>query len=460
LGQFIVGYLLISNPLLSQYVHPFDHFSTPKHSFSESKALDCEASNGPSLHEEQTIEIGIIPRLVSLNSAMQNSPSAFTWTAPSPSAEGSELVELKLSETNSQVQFKPLSILPKSEQPLSKSDEYSGMSSPIRQILSFCETFSKLDFNDSQSLTYPEESYQNFSFVSPYSLGSFFSFPNPLSLVHSSRSIESSQEQLLPSSVPVSPKTESDMSSDSSIKISNYPDFTGTKDSPMLLTYNVFEQSFENIPSSVDTIKHAPSENDSPYITYASGSRQRRLTTYVWEMRDFANYTKNNGDSNDNDFFELTNYNGDPLEIVLKPLSSGSVTVGTAENESATQGVALNMPVFPDSGIWTPSTRTYNDFMKITGTLPSSITINASAVKHYMNWHYGDWGISTISDNHYDLVYYSAVPEPSTYFMTGALFCLIGYNRVSRLAAKRICKHTLEKIFNKEVSKQSSEEVS
>jgi len=44
--------------------------------------------------------------------------------------------------------------------------------------------------------------------------------------------------------------------------------------------------------------------------------------------------------------------------------------------------------------------------------------------------------------------------------MTGALFCLIGYNRVSRLAAKRICKRILEKIFNKEVSKQSSEEVS
>jgi len=100
--------------------------------------------------------------------------------------------------------------------------------------------------------------------------------------------------------------------------------------------------------------------------------------------------------------------------------------------------------------------------MKITGTLPSSITIDASAVKYYMNWHYGDWDISTtdVSANHYDLVYYSAVPEPSTYFMTGALFCLIGYNRVSRLAAKRICKRTLEKIFNKEVSKQSSEEVS
>jgi hypothetical protein len=113
------------------------------------------------------------------------------------------------------------------------------------------------------------------------------------------------------------------------------------------------------------------------------------------------------------------------------------------------------MPVYPDSGIWTPSERTYNDFMKITGVhapLASSITVDASAMKYYMNWHYGDWGISTTygdweisngSSNHYDLVYYSAVPEPSTYFMTGALFCFIGFNRTSRNAFKSM----LSKVF-------------
>ncbi|MDG1131191.1 MAG: hypothetical protein P8N21_00730, partial [Opitutales bacterium] len=40
--------------------------------------------------------------------------------------------------------------------------------------------------------------------------------------------------------------------------------------------------------------------------------------------------------------------------------------------------------------------------------------------------------------NHYDLIYYSAVPEPSTYFMTGALFCLIACNRESRRSIKKI----------------------
>ncbi len=156
-------------------------------------------------------------------------------------------------------------------------------------------------------------------------------------------------------------------------------------------------------------------------------SRQRRLTTYVWEMSDFNDYSSNNS----NDYFNLAGWSGDDLKIVLKPISSGGIAAGTNENGSATQGVASNMPVYPDSAIWSPSTRTYNDFLQITGTLPSSITIDASAVKYYMNWHYGEWDISTtdVSTNHYDLIYYSAVPEPSTYIMTGALCCLIGCNK-------------------------------
>jgi len=207
--------------------------------------------------------------------------------------------------------------------------------------------------------------------------------------------------------------------------LTSYPLYSGITSPSPLVYYNIFE---------TDALESFSSENSSPETTYAINSRQRRLTTYVWEMTDFADYDKDTV----NDFLDLTGYGGDDLMIVLKPLSSGSVAAGTAENGGATQGVASNMPVFPDSGIWSPSSRTYNDFMKITGTLPSSITIDASAVKYYMNWHYGDWDISTtdVSANHYDLVYYSAVPEPSTYFMTGALFCFIGCNRSSRNTIK------------------------
>ena len=212
--------------------------------------------------------------------------------------------------------------------------------------------------------------------------------------------------------------------------LTSYPVYSGITYVTPLVYFNIFES---------ETLESFSKENSYPETTYAINSRQRRvLHTYVWEMTDFANYDKDTG----NDYLDLGDWtDGDTLKIVLKPISSGSIAAGTAENDSATQGVASNMPVYPDSGIWTPSQRTYNDFMTITGVsapLASSITVDASAMKYYINWHYGDWDISTtdVSANHYDLVYYSAVPEPTTYFMTGALFCFIGSNRASRNTIK------------------------
>ena len=233
--------------------------------------------------------------------------------------------------------------------------------------------------------------------------------------------------------------------------LTSYPVYSGITSSTPLVYYNIFES---------ETLESFSSENSSPETTYAINSRQRRvLHTYVWEMKDFANYTKNDGGEDDNDYLDLGNWtDGDTLKIILNPLSSGSVTVGTAENGSATQGVASNMPVFPDSGIWSPSTRTYNDFMKITGAYapsPPSITVDASAMKYYMNWYYGDWSIETGSSEHYNLVYYSAVPEPSTYFMIGALFCFIGCNSSSRNTIKTF----LSKAFMHWKTKDITEDV-
>lgn len=223
------------------------------------------------------------------------------------------------------------------------------------------------------------------------------------------------------------PKTHSKKDAFNAINlVNNYPEFKPINLPENTKHLNIFE--FNEAKNDRPVLESEPSELD-PTLPEQSliPRKQRRLTTYVWEMSDFNDYSSNNS----NDYFNLAGWSGDDLKIVLKPLSSGGVAAGTNENGSATQGVASNMPVFPDSAIWSPSTRTYNDFLEITGTLPSSITIDASAVKYYMNWHYGDWDISTtdVSANHYDLVYYSAVPEPSTYIMTGALCCLIGCNK-------------------------------
>ena len=64
------------------------------------------------------------------------------------------------------------------------------------------------------------------------------------------------------------------------------------------------------------------------------------------------------------------------------------------------------------------------------------------------------WGVYKDGDKFY-LTYefsnlnFSPVPEPSTYFMTGALFCLIGLNRTSRNSMKKLLFLLLVKIFKK-----------
>ena len=215
----------------------------------------------------------------------------------------------------------------------------------------------------------------------------------------------------------------------------DYPQFLPKSNSAPAFYYDIFSSSpFE--PVAQVEPNDSLMEEKLPGLDHSlPRNRQRRLTTYFWEITDFSDYASDSS----NDYLILNSYDGDDLEIVIKPLSSGGVAAGTAVNESATQGVASNMPTNFDSGIWSPTSRTYMDFLKITGTTPSSITIDSTAVKYYMNWYYGDWDVAASGTaNHYDLIYYSAVPEPSTYFMTGALFCLIACNRESRRSIKKI----------------------
>ena len=215
--------------------------------------------------------------------------------------------------------------------------------------------------------------------------------------------------------------------------LQRYPVFYPSINPVSFRGFDIFEISELQSIDTTFASTPLPFQNTSNEQNNLTSLRQRRLTTYVWEMTDFSDYN-----STFNDFLDLNI--SDDLKIVLKPLSNGGVGAGTDENSSATQGVASNMPVFPDSGIWSPSTRTYFDFMKNSGTL-GDVIIDASAMKYYMNWYYGEWDYTVDGSGNYDLIYYSAVPEPSTYFMTGALLCLIGCNQTSR--------KSLQKLFSK-----------
>ena len=190
---------------------------------------------------------------------------------------------------------------------------------------------------------------------------------------------------------------------------------------------------------------------DRPYYF----QRQRRANyTYVWEMTDFDDY---NSTYNDTLAFSDGNYSNDTFTIIIKPLKDGAaVGTGDLNNSSATQGVANNMPVFPDNGIWSPSSRTYSNFLTFTNSTLPTVNVDASAVKYFMNWYYGDWEAEQ-NGNNFNLVYYSAAPEPSTYVMTGALVCFIGLNGRSRKAAIQLASALLMKLKFRQSEKNSTQ---
>ena len=237
--------------------------------------------------------------------------------------------------------------------------------------------------------------------------------------------------------------------------LTSYPVYSGITSSTPSVYYNIFEADALDIFSSI-TPTMFDDENISPNAIASRGfSRQRRVDyTYVWEMTDF-----NDSDNSENDTLTFDgNFSADTFNIVIKPLTGGA-RVGTGnngqdENTSASQGVALNMPTYPDSGIWSPSTRTYSNFLQFNSSNVPTVNVDSSAVKYFMNWHYGDWSAQQVGNN-FNLVYYSAVPEPSTYFMTGILFCFIGCNRSSRNTIKIF----FSKVFMRWKTKDITEDV-
>ncbi len=253
--------------------------------------------------------------------------------------------------------------------------------------------------------------------------------------------------------------------------LSSYPVYSGISYSKPSIYYNIFESETQESFSSI-----TPSVSDDENIftntfTSRSFSRQRRADyTYEWEMADFYS-------SSTNDYFNFSGFSSsDTLTIRIKPILGGVNLDGNGSdvNSSATEG--LNTPKYLldgqaysydsgtgvqtgiDPGIWTDNVPAENwdrewSLMRITGQQPTVI-IDDSAIKYYMNWHYGSFDTGGTGPN-YNLLYYSAVPEPSTYFMTGILFCFIGCNRSSRNTIKTF----LSKVFMRWKTKDITEDV-
>ena len=67
----------------------------------------------------------------------------------------------------------------------------------------------------------------------------------------------------------------------------------------------------------------------------------------------------------------------------------------------------------------------------------SGFNINSDAWAYHNDHYYGDWSVYYNDTDKSFYLSYSAVPEPSTYFMVTGLLMLPGYNFVRRLRRKK-----------------------
>lgn len=235
--------------------------------------------------------------------------------------------------------------------------------------------------------------------------------------------------------------------------LTSYPLFSGITSGTPLAYYNIFE---------ANPTESFSSEYSSPEKTYAVGSRQRRAnfdsaTTYLWEIRDFSPDISNRGNVSGYDYFTLTDFNANlgTFQLEIVPLKSGSIGTG---NDGLDTGST-------DYGKPDNSSYSYNSyagtsgfhFLHVSGNITGTpvFNINSDAISYYLGHWYGDWGVYHDTANKNFYLTYSAVPEPSTYFMTGALFCFIGFNRSSRNAFKSL----LSPVFKHWKTKDNTEDV-
>ena len=209
----------------------------------------------------------------------------------------------------------------------------------------------------------------------------------------------------------------------------NYPTFTFVYPIPKYF-FNVFEEN----QVTVSDRKDLSTINLTSDYAQVTSNRDRRVafnpsSTYVWEIQDFNTY----------DTFDFDDSDTGDLNIYIYPTTSVDTN-----NDGTSHSTGTSMVSGYNSS--------KNDFTLMIQTGNFNVTIDESL------WHYvhqdwakeSSWTSRKVSDTYY-LEYnsngfqLSVVPEPSTYFMTGTLLCLLGCNRQTRRSFKLL----FAKLFNK-----------
>ncbi|MDA0905027.1 MAG: hypothetical protein O2874_01750 [Verrucomicrobia bacterium] len=240
--------------------------------------------------------------------------------------------------------------------------------------------------------------------------------------------------------------------------LTSYPVYSGITSSTPSVYYNIFESDALEIFSSITPIV-SDDENIFPNTLSSRGfSRQRRVnfdsnTAYLWEIRDFTPDSSNKGSRYD--YFTLVDFNSSlgTFDLEIVPLQSGNI--GTTTFGLDTNSTYYGKPANSSNSYNSYAGTSGFHFLNVSGTITGTpnFNINSDAISYYLGHWYGDWGFHQDGNDFY--LTYSAVPEPSTYFMTGILFCFIGCNRSTRNTIKTF----FSKIFMRWKTKDIAEDV-
>jgi hypothetical protein len=209
-----------------------------------------------------------------------------------------------------------------------------------------------------------------------------------------------------------------------------------------------------NAALGVDFIHHNSPLNVFDLESYREesrhySSRQRRANfdhtvIYKWEIKDF-----DKSNTSGYDKFILDDFNATlgtfQIEIVSLHGTNGTVNTGNYGLDTSTTNFGVPGSTSPSAG-GMYSGNSFNSytgtngfhFLTVNGTITGTpnFSINSDSISYYLGHWYGDWGVHQDDEDFY--ITYSAAPEPSTYVMTGALLCFIGFNQKSRKSLKKI----------------------